>query len=78
MPPNLIQSLLPAYGLLLQCHAYRKGWGLILKPDEESAEVARLARIVSRIGQDDAAALNNTGWAVAYILAGPSSCPVTD
>ena len=44
----------PAYGLLLQCYAYRKAWGLILRPDEESAEVARLARIVLRIGQDDA------------------------
>ena len=58
----------PAYGLLLQCYAYRKAWGLILRPDEESAEVARLARIVLRIGQDDAAALNNAGWAVAYVL----------
>ncbi len=58
----------PAYGLLLQCHAYRKGWGLILRPDEESAEVARLARIVLRIGHDDAAALSNAGWAVAYVL----------
>jgi adenylate cyclase len=58
----------PAYGLLLRCHAYRKGWGLILRPDEESVEVARLARIVLRIGQDDADALNDTGWAVAYVL----------
>ena len=58
----------PAYGLLLQCYAYRKAWGLILRPDEESAEVARLARIVLRIGQDDAAALSNAGWAVAYVL----------
>ena len=58
----------PAYGLLLQCHAYRKGWGLILRPDEESAEVARLAQIVLRIGHDDAAALSSAGWAVAYVL----------
>ena len=42
--------------------------GLILRPDEESAEVARLARIVLRIGQDDAAALSNAGWAIAYVL----------
>src|SRR5882757_9853032 len=57
-----------AYGLLAQCHAYRKGSGLVLNPDEENAEVDRLARIVLRIGQDDEDALSNTGWAVAYVL----------
>jgi tetratricopeptide (TPR) repeat protein len=57
-----------AYGLLAQCYAYRRGWGLVLNPDEENAEVARLVRIVLRIGQDDAAALSNTSWAVAYVL----------
>jgi TolB-like protein/class 3 adenylate cyclase/Tfp pilus assembly protein PilF len=58
----------PAYGLLLQCHALRKGLGVVLNPDDENAEAARLVRIVLRIGQDDAAALSNTGWAVAYVL----------
>jgi TolB-like protein/Tfp pilus assembly protein PilF len=57
-----------AYGLLAQWYAYRKGSGLVLNPDDENAEVARLARIVLRIGQDDAAALSNTSWAVAYVL----------
>ncbi len=58
----------PAYGLLAQCYAYRKGAGLVSSPDEENAEVARLARIVLRIGQDDAAALSSAGWAIAYVL----------
>ena len=58
----------PAYGQLAHCHAYRKGSGLVLNPDEENAEVDRLARIILRIGQDDADALSNTGWAVAYVL----------
>ena len=40
----------------------------MLNPDEENAEVARLVHIVLRIGKDDAAALSNTGWAVAYVL----------
>ena len=57
-----------AYGLLAQWYAYRKGWGLVPNPDDEKAEVARLALIVLRIGQDDAAALSNTSWAVAYVL----------
>jgi TolB-like protein/class 3 adenylate cyclase len=65
---ELDPELAPAYGLLLQCHANHKGFGLVLSPDEENAEVARLVRIVLRIGQDDAAALSNTGWAVAYVL----------
>jgi len=37
-------------------------------PDDEKAEVARLIRIVLRIGQDDADALSHTGRAVASIL----------
>jgi TolB-like protein/class 3 adenylate cyclase/Tfp pilus assembly protein PilF len=65
---ELDPELAPAYGLLLQGHAHRKGFGLVLNPDEENAEVARLVRTVLRIGQDDAAALSNTGWAVAYVL----------
>jgi TolB-like protein/class 3 adenylate cyclase/Tfp pilus assembly protein PilF len=65
---KLDPELAPAYGLLIQCHAQRKGFGLVLDPDEENAEVARLVHLVLRIGQDDAAALSNTGWAVAYVL----------
>jgi adenylate cyclase len=65
---ELDPELAPAYGLLLRCHAHRYGHGLVLNPDDENAEVARLVRIVLHIGQDDAAALSNTGWAVAHVL----------
>jgi tetratricopeptide (TPR) repeat protein len=65
---ELDPELAPAYGLLLRCHATRKGYGLVANPDEENAEVGRLVRIASRIGYDDAAALSHTGWAVAYVL----------
>ncbi|WP_375778724.1 adenylate/guanylate cyclase domain-containing protein [Bradyrhizobium sp. ma5] len=65
---ELDPGLAPAYGLLLQGHAQRKAFGLVLNPDEENAEVAHLVNIVLRIGQDDAAALSNTGWAVAHVL----------
>jgi TolB-like protein len=65
---ELDPELAPAYGLLLQGYAQRKGFGTVLNPDEENAEVARLVHIVLRIGKDDAAALSNTGWAVAYVL----------
>jgi adenylate cyclase len=65
---ELDPELAPAYGLLLRCHAARKGYGLVANPDEENVEVGRLVRIASRIGYDDAAALSHTGWAVAYVL----------
>ena len=65
---ELDPELAPAYGLLLRCHAHRYGHGLVLNPGDENAEVARLVRIVLHIGQDDAAALSNTGWAVAHVL----------
>ncbi|OAF16319.1 adenylate/guanylate cyclase domain-containing protein [Bradyrhizobium neotropicale] len=56
-----------AYGLIAQCYAHRRGWGHVPDADEK-AEVAHLARIVLRTGEDDAAALGSTSWAVAYIL----------
>ena len=65
---QLDPELGPAYGLLIQCHAIRPGLGLVPNPDELNAEVARLVRMVLRVGQDDAVALSNTGWAVAYFL----------
>jgi tetratricopeptide (TPR) repeat protein len=65
---ELDPELAPAYGLLLQCHAGRTGFGLVPNPDEVKAEVARLVRIVLRVGQDDAEALSGTGFAVAYVL----------
>jgi TolB-like protein/class 3 adenylate cyclase len=65
---ELDPELAPAYGLLLQCHAGRTGFGLVPNPDEEKAEVARLVRIVLRVGHDDAEALSGTAFAVAYVL----------
>jgi tetratricopeptide (TPR) repeat protein len=65
---ELDPELAPAYGLLLQGLTQRKAYGLVSNPGEENAEVARLVRIVLHIGLDDAAALSNTGWAVAYVL----------
>jgi TolB-like protein len=65
---QLDPELAPAYGLLLLCHANRRGFGFVSKPDEHNAEVAGLVRMVLQVGQDDAAALSSTAWAVAYIL----------
>jgi TolB-like protein/class 3 adenylate cyclase len=65
---ELDPELAPAYGLLLQCHAGRRGFGLVPNRDESNAEVARLVRIVLRVGQDDAETLSSTGFAVAFVL----------
>ena len=65
---DLDPELAPAYGLLLFCHAAGKGFAAVRNPDENNAEVARLVRIAARIGDDDAVALSNTAWAVAYVL----------
>jgi TolB-like protein/class 3 adenylate cyclase len=67
---ELDPELAPAYGLLIQCLADRKAavFGFMPNAAELNAEVARLVRIVLRVGQDDPVALSNTGWAVAYVL----------
>ena len=65
---DLDPELAPAYGLLLFCYAAGKGFAAVRNIEEENAEVARLVRIAARIGHDDAVALGNTGWAVAYVL----------
>jgi adenylate cyclase len=65
---DLDPELAPAYGLLLFCHAAGKGFAAVRNPDENNAEVARLVRIAARIGDDDAVALSNTAWAIAYVL----------
>jgi adenylate cyclase len=65
---DLDPELAPAYGLLLFCHAAGKGFAAVRNPDKDNAEVARLVRIAVRIVHDDAVALSNTAWAVAYVL----------
>ena len=65
---DLDPELAPAYGLLLFCHAAGKGFAAVRNPDKDNAEVARLVRIAVRIAHDDAVALSNTAWAVAYVL----------
>jgi adenylate cyclase len=61
-------ELAPAYGLLLFCYAAGKGFAAVRNLDEDNAEVARLVRIAARIADDDAVALSNTAWAIAYVL----------
>lgn len=57
----------PAYGMAMCCHAHRAGFGLIENIEQEKAEVARLWRMVARVGQDDSVALGQAGWAIAFV-----------
>lgn len=57
----------PTYGMAMCCHGHRAGFGLIKDIEQEKAEVARLWRMVLRVGQDDSVALGQAGWAIAFI-----------
>ncbi len=57
----------PAYGMSMCCHGHRVGFGLVENMDEEKAEVARLWRMVTRVGQDDSVALGQAGYAIAFV-----------
>lgn len=57
-----------ALGRLLGCLANRRGWGILDHSASERAEVARLVPLAVRIGRDDAVALGDTAFAIAYVL----------
>ena len=57
----------PAYGMAMCCHGHRVGFGLVENKEQEKAEVARLWRMVARVGKDDSVALGQAGYAVAFV-----------
>lgn len=57
-----------ALGRLLCCLANRKGWGIFEHSESDHAEVARLVPRAVRVGRDDAVALGDTAFAIAYVL----------
>jgi adenylate cyclase len=56
------------YAMTMCCHVFRLGFGLVEDIERERSEVARLWRIVDRIGQEDDVALAQAAWAVAFVL----------
>ena len=50
------------------CHARAKGSGWILETGNDIAEVTRLAQRALELGKDDANALADSGWALAYVV----------
>jgi tetratricopeptide (TPR) repeat protein len=57
-----------AYGRAASCYAFAKGNGWISDTANEIAEVTRLAHRAVELGKEDAMALADSGWALAYVV----------
>jgi tetratricopeptide (TPR) repeat protein len=57
-----------AYAMTMWCRASRIGFGPVEDIEHERSEIARLWRIVTRIGQEDGLVLSQAAWAVAFGL----------
>ena len=57
-----------AYGRAASCYVYAKASGWISGAANESAAAARLAQRAVELGKDDAMAIANSGWALAYVV----------
>jgi adenylate cyclase len=57
-----------AYGRAAFCYAFAQGSGWSSDTANEIAEVTRLAQRAVELGKDDAGALADSGWALAYVV----------
>jgi TolB-like protein/class 3 adenylate cyclase/Tfp pilus assembly protein PilF len=57
-----------AYARAAFCYANAKAFGWISLTPEKVAEVSRLAQRAVELGRDDAIALADSGWALAYVV----------
>jgi TolB-like protein/class 3 adenylate cyclase len=57
-----------AYSRAASCYVYAKANGWISVTPNEISEVTRLARRAVELGKDDAIALADSGWALAYVV----------
>jgi TolB-like protein/class 3 adenylate cyclase/tetratricopeptide (TPR) repeat protein len=57
-----------AYGRCAYCYVWRKANGWVADPAKEIAEAERLARQAARLGGDDAVALCEAGFALAFVV----------
>jgi tetratricopeptide (TPR) repeat protein len=56
------------YGMAARCYARRKADGWTTDRVRQTAETARLARCAAELGKDDAIALCNGGFGLAYVV----------
>jgi TolB-like protein/class 3 adenylate cyclase len=57
-----------AYGRAAACYAFAKANGWVSSTTNEIAQVTRLAQRAVELGKDDAIALADGGWALAYVV----------
>jgi TolB-like protein len=65
---ELDRDFASAYGRAASCYAFAKASGWISVTAKEITEVTRLARRAVELGKDDANALADSGWALAYVV----------
>ncbi|HMR61594.1 BTAD domain-containing putative transcriptional regulator [Amaricoccus sp.] len=61
-----------AYGMAVRCYSQRKACGWVRNRAEETAEVARLARLAADCGPDDALALATAGIGFGFVVGDPA------
>jgi TolB-like protein/class 3 adenylate cyclase len=57
-----------AFGMCAYCYVWRKANGWLADKDRAIAETERLARTAARLGPDDAVALAQAGFALAFVV----------
>jgi len=57
-----------AYGMCAYCYVWRKANGWMADREPETAETEQLARRAARLGADDAVALCQAGFALAFVV----------
>jgi TolB-like protein/class 3 adenylate cyclase len=57
-----------AYGMCAYCYVWRKANGWTVNRAQETAETEQLARKAARLGADDAVALCQAGFALAFVV----------
>lgn len=58
-----------AHGMSAYCYVWRKANGWVADPDQETASAEAAARNAARLGLDDAIALAQAGFALAFVAA---------
>jgi adenylate cyclase len=57
-----------AYGMRAYCYVWRKANGWMTDPGQETMVAERLARTAAKLGADDAVALSQAGFALAFVV----------
>jgi TolB-like protein/class 3 adenylate cyclase/tetratricopeptide (TPR) repeat protein len=65
---SIDENFATAYGMCAYCYVWRKANGWVADRVQETAETERLARTAARLGTNDAVALCQAGFALAFVV----------